>query len=645
MLVSALFLIVLTLGGVALTYLVFDDERLMWRIAAGNVAGCAVFGTLLFALSFVSGFGLPSIIAAVILTLCPLLIFQMPAKRKQLNADIAKAKGRLQGGTADRFVSFGYYAFFLIVIFLFFEQVMYTNSQGIFTGGSQNLGDLPFHLGAIFGFTDGANFPPQNPSFAGTRFSYPFIADMLAAAFVKAGADVRSAMVLQDTAWAMSLLVIIERFCARVTGSRLAGRIAPALFFFSGGLGFAAFFSDYWAQNKGLWEFLWTLPRDYTIGDHYRWGNSLVSLLMTQRSLLLGLPLTMMALLGLWGIFTAKDTGDAQSPSARYAPAAILGLLAGTLPLIHLHSLMVLFIVTLLLLLMRARLWISFVAFGIGVSIIAVPELIWSVSGSGSDAAKFFSWHFGWDKGNANIAWFWLKNAGLAMPLIAVGIYLWLTAYRSDEEREGRRSLLLFYIPFLLLFVISNAAKLAPWEWDNIKVLIYWFVGSLPFIAFALAWLWEKARPLKALAAVLLVTLVLSGALDVWRVISGQIKIRVFDSDAVKVADQIKAKTPANALFLNAPTYNSAVVLSGRQSLMRYTGHLSSHGIDYAPREADVRNIYRGGGTAPLLLSKYDIDYVLISPDERNSLAANEDFFRRFPVVAESGQYRVYKVK
>ena len=26
--------------------------------------------------------------------------------------------------------------------------------RGIFTGGSQNLGDLPFHLGAIFSFTE-----------------------------------------------------------------------------------------------------------------------------------------------------------------------------------------------------------------------------------------------------------------------------------------------------------------------------------------------------------------------------------------------------------------------------------------------------------------------------------------------------------
>ena len=41
---------------------------------------------------------------------------------------------------------------------------------------------------------------------------------------------------------------------------------------------------------------------------------------------------------------------------------------------------------------------------------------------------------------------------------------------------------------------------------------------------------------------------------------------------------------------------------------------------------------------------KYNIGYVLVSPEERNTLKANEDFFRRYPVVAEAGQFRVYKV-
>ncbi len=206
-------------------------------------------------------------------------------------------------------------------------------------------------------------------------------------------------------------------------------------------------------------------------------------------------------------------------------------------------------------------------------------------------------------------------------------------------------SLIIFYLPFVFLFVLSNVAKLAPWEWDNIKVLIYWFVGSIPFVAFALSWAWRKSTALKAVAACGFVVLIFSGALDVWRTASGQIKNRVFDADAVLVAEKVKRSTAAQSLFLNAPTYNSAIVLSGRQSLMRYSGHLGSHGIDYGERERDVKSIYSGGANADGLIQKYGIDYVLVSPEERSSVAANEQFFRKFPVIAEAGQYKVYKVK
>ena len=107
----------------------------------------------------------------------------------------------------------------------------------------------------------------------------------------------------------------------------------------------------------------------------------------------------------------------------------------------------------------------------------------------------------------------------------------------------------------------------------------------------------------------------------------------------------IKKATPPNAMFLNGPIFNPAVVMAGRQSLMRYPGHLGSYGIDYGEREQDVKRIYAGGPMADTLLQKYNIEYVLISPYERNDMKANEEFFKKFPIVAEAGQFKVYKVK
>jgi hypothetical protein len=702
MLFSILLIILLAAGGFALTYLVEREETVLWRAAAGTIIGSCIYGTLSFVIGCFAGLAVASPIA-ILLTLAPLALFTNADRRKRFKLEWERAKNRMQGGSTVKFLKFSFYAFFFIVFCLFFSQAMYQTPQGIFTGGSNNLGDLPFHLGAIFGFTDGANLPPVNPSFAGAKFTYPFIADIVTAGFMKLGADVRSAMVVQDIAWAFSLLILLERFVVKQTGDAFAGRIAPWLMFFSGGLGFIWFFQDYGSQGKGFFDFLQALPSDYTIGKghafceslgcEFRWGNSLNTLFITQRSLLLGMPLTVVVLQKLWDWFDSDSSEKVKEGKSEKAGANVshevkkgdpnfftfshfpfspffVGLLAGLLPLVHLHSLAVLFIVTAFLLVIDSKQWQTWIAFGIGVAIIAIPELIWSMTGSATRASEFIGWNLGWDMPATPVPdnqsggsllilspqislwgilikfsgwiWFWFKNTGFVIPLIAVGIYLYRRRQKSEPDSQ---QLFLFYLPFLFCFLISNVARLAPWQWDNIKVLIYWYVGSLPFIAIALAWLWRKDKFLKLAAAFCFIVLILAGALDVYRVITGQIKTRVFDNDAIQIANQIRQKTPPTALFLNAATYNSAVVLSGRQSLMRYPGHLMSHGIDYQGRKKEVEAIYLGGPMADELLRKYNIDYVLISQEEKGAMTVNEEFFMKFPMVAQTATGRVYKIK
>ena len=681
MLLSLIFIILVTFSGLALTYLYEKEDSLLVRLCAGNVVGSAIFALVGFLLASFFGLSAAIVLIALIITISPLALFAKKNVQKQFRANLNKARGKLDGANFKKFLRFAYYVFFFLLFWFFFERAMIETPQGIFTGGSNNLGDLPFHLGAIFGFTDGNNFPPQNPSFSGAKFTYPFMVDFLTAAIVKLGATVREAMFLQNVFFAFSLLVILERFVFKITNNRLAGKIAPVLLFFSGGLGFVWFAKDFWQSGQPFFDFIWKIPHDYTLRDSkFRWGNSLIVLFITQRSLLLGMPLTLIALTKLFQIFVSDggtagrrdgETKIASSLSPAVASSFLIGLLAGTLPLIHLHSLIVLFVVCAFLLILKPEKWREWIAFGAGVCVIAVPELIWAMSGSATETSEFIAFHFGWDAGETNIFWFWLKNTGFLIPILILGIFLTqrlgtddATERRRDGETEKRRNgekkvasslspavaSSLFYLPFVFLFLVSNTMKLAPWEWDNIKVLIYWFVGSLPFVAFALAWIYNQNRVLKLVAAGALFVLIAAGAIDVWRVVSNQINYSVFETDAVRIASQIKTKTAPNSLFLNAPTYNTAVVLSGRRSLMRYVGHLSSHGINYAEREKDLKNIYEGTATADILLKKYDIEYVLISPEEsaymaQNNLMLNEVYFQKFPVVAEGGAFRVYKVK
>jgi hypothetical protein len=666
MILTFLLIFLITCGGTALSFLYEKEDSLLARLAAGNVTGAAIFATIGFLLACFFGLSTTTVLIALVVTLVPLALLSKKDYQQRFKANLNNAKGELDGANFRKFLKFAYYVFVFVILWFFFERAMLETKDGIFTGGSQNLGDLPFHLGAIFSFTDGNNFPPENPSFAGAKFTYPFLADFVTACFMKIGASVRDAMLLQNVFLGFSLVVLLEKFTVKLTNNKTAGKIAPILLLFSGGLGFVWFFSDYLHGTQSFMEILWKLPQDYTIGEKFRWGNSLVVLFLTQRSLLFGMPLTLIALTKIWEIFAGekgergkreKETETTNENSSTFSHFSfstfIVGLFAGTLPLIHVHSLAALFVVCAFLFFFRTGKWREWIAFAVGVSIIAVPELAWSLTGSASDLSKFIEPHFGWDAGKENFIFFWAKNIGFFAPVLVSGLILLLMQKDNDNDESKTKNqkpkteeLLIFYLPFAFLFLICNTVKLAPWEWDNIKVLIYWFIGSLPFAALFLAWLWEKNTGLRIAAIICFIALTLSGALDVWRTVSRQINYEIFSKDAIKMAELIKQKTPPNAMFLNAPTYNSAVVLTGRRSLMRYSGHLLSYGIDYEPRELEVKRIYEGSGLAEHLLQKNNIEYVIISPEEMaNVQGIREEFFYKYPIIAETGAYKVFKVK
>lgn len=671
MLISLIALLLITLSGSFLKYFYEKEDSLLARLAAGNIIGSAFFGSLTFLLACVFGLNTVTVLLALIITLAAVALLAKKSVRENFLTDVGRVKGHLDSISAGKILNFVCYAGVILLLYFFFERAMFETKEGIFTGGSQNLGDLPFHLGAIFSFTEGNNVPPENPSFANAKFTYPFMADFLTACLMKLGVGVREAMIAQNVTLGFSLFVLFEKFTFAMTKSRPAGKLAALILFFCGGLGFLLFLRDYWQDGRGILEFLWNMPKDYTIRpEGIRWGNSLTTLFLTQRSLLLGMPLTLIVLTWLWKTFNAKtqsskdaeeinrdkgDEGDKKTLTTGHRPltSIFIGLLAGTLPLIHVHSLVVLFVVTAFLFFFRIDRWRDWIMFGIGVAVIAVPELLWVMTGSATQLSKFIDWNFGWDARGENIFVFWFKNLGLFIPLLLLSIFLLFNrenteAAPGDEKSAipNPKSQILFYVPFIFIFIVANLVKLAPWEWDNIKVLIYWFIASVPFVAGGLAYLWSRAVVFKILAAGCLLILIFSGALDVWRVVSGQINYKVFDKDAVAIAEQIKQKTPPKALFLNAPTYNSAVVLSGRRSLMRYSGHLGSYGIDYAARELEVKRIYEGSALTESFLKKNEIEYIIVSPEETSNLdAVDEAFFEKYPKIAEVGQYRVYKVK
>jgi len=678
-------------SGALVTYLYDRDAHFFARLSAGACTGLAALGLAGFLCASFLGLTPAALLISAVVVAAPLALLSKSDWRARVRFDAAEAWRDVTGALMRPQATTGALVLFVACAFVFwqvFGRAMFVRGGEIFTGVDNNLGDLPFHLSIITGFVYGENFPPVHPEYAGARLTYPFIVDFVAAMFVRAGATLEGALFLENFVLALALVGLLYRFALKLTRDRVAALITPALALLSGGLGWWVFAREWSGSNLGLFELLNRLPHDYTITSTtgYRWGNAITTLLVPQRGLLLGLPLALV-IITQWWLATVEDDevrgkgeeekveeekaaglkGKAKRKAKRVSkarseppplpsftffslPFALstaerrmigAGVVAGLLPLAHAHSFVVLMLMSgcLALLFPRWRAWFIFFAVAL---VIAAPQMWWATRGSAARAGSFFGWQFGWDRREQDALWFWFKNTGLFIPLLVAAL-AWL-AWRGRSGAVLSKRLLLFYLPFTLLFVISNAGKISPWIWDNIKVLYYWYIASVPLVALLLARLWRLHLATRVATVVLLLTLTAAGALDVWRVVSEASEQREFDRAGVAFAEIVKAQTAPRSLILHAPTYNHPVYLTGRRALMGYAGHLWSQGIDYLPREAELKRMYAGAPDAESLMSKHGVEYVVISPLERSATPVNEQFFRRFTKVGETGGYSLYKV-
>jgi hypothetical protein len=400
---------------------------------------------------------------------------------------------------------------------------------------------------------------------------------------------------------------------------------------------------DFAQPGASLTGVLTHSSHEYTIrGSEWRWGNMVTALLVPQRSLMLGLPMAIVSLTLLWrdlsnsSVRRSSALADGSAPTNNRRIVAG-GVIAGMLPLVHAHTFAVIVGTAgcLALLHGRIRRWIPFFVISIAAG---VAQILWISSGSPIQQQRILEWSFGWDHGSENVALFWLKNTGLTIPLLALAM-----VWRGKQAPVPRR-LLMFYLPFTLCWLVPNLVRLAPWIWDNIKVLVYWQVASAPLIALLLVRFWRHGPGLRVVAVLLTITLTLAGALDIWRVLVRATELQVFSREGMAFAEQVRSAVAPKSVIVHAPTYNHPVFLSGRRSLMGYPGHVWSHGIAYAEREAEIRKIYSGGPESEAIILRRGLEYLVVGPLERTELAVNELFVSRHPKVVQAGEYALFRL-
>ncbi len=642
MLTACLLLLIAVVSGTLLTFLYDGDAPFPARLCMGASTGLALLAAIGFLFALWLGLGAACITLTTAAMALPLLLLSRKPFRElavsKVESAVATAGQALRHSTSRTVACLIFYVSMAVLLGSVFGRAVFENAEGIFTGVRNNLGDLTLHLQVIFSFSQGHNFPPEDPTYAGVRFAYPFLVDFLSAMLVRCGADAISAMWIENMVLALALVGLLHYWTLLLTRDRVAGLIAPVLLIFSGGLGWVWILQEVHLTPYGLMTLLGHLPHDYTIFDTgpLRWGNSLTTLFVTQRSILFGMPLAISIFCLWWKSIANELSQGVEAFSSRRIAAA--GLFAGLLPLTHAHTFLVVMGVGACLALLFPRMWKDWLRFFALAAIMALPQVLWLAGAGGVKLQSYLAWLPGWDHRDVNPVLFWLLNTGLFIPLLLVAL-LWP---RMDLRLPSK--LLMFYAPFLFLcFIVPNFIKLAPSVWDNIKVLIYWYLASAPLVALVLARGLKRKSGWRWLSAAALAALVLAGALDILRVVAGETEFREFDIDGIAMANSISQQASPRALVLHAPTYNTPLFLTGRRSLLGYPGWMWSRGLDFTQRQAEIQHIYAGAPDAESLLERYQVDYVLIGPEERASMNLNPLFWSRYPKVAQTGRYDLYR--
>ena len=406
-----------------------------------------------------------------------------------------------------------------------------------------NYGDLPLHWSYVRFFAEGASFWPQNPIFAGSRLSYPIGSDLLAALFVRLGAD--------------TSLVF------RVTGVLATVFLAVALRQWGGGLAIAAFvFSGGFAVSRFSGALLRADDSDLA------WKNALLSLFVPQRGFLFALPV------GLLLLWSARER---LLRDGRGLPAPVVGLLWGALPLFHVHTFLVVSVVCAVWAIGRLR--VAAMRVSLAVAMPLATFSLWLVT-DGFSAARLVWWKPGWMIGSDNAVAFLLLNFGLLPPL---AVLMLLRPPRRDASAT-RFTL----APALGLFAALFFVVLAPWEWDNTKAFVWCVLLMLGPLS---AWLAEKPLAWRiGLGALVL----LPGVPSALGGVLASKPLEVFEEAELASVCAALRGFPADARVATVQTFNHPVGLCGHALVAGYAGHLWSHGLRADPVQERLGRLMKG---------------------------------------------------
>ncbi len=473
--------------------------------------------------------------------------------------------------------------FVLYVGLRHFVWLFYYADSTFRTLAVNNLGDLPLHINYIRQFAWGAAFPPVNPEFASEALYYPYALDLYNGLWEALGVPLEAHLFLVGLFLLLASLGALRHW---------AGWLGMTGFFLNGG------WAGWEILQSGEWQ-------DYQAP--LAWKNFFLSLFVTQRGMMFAIPAGLL-------ILTVLSRAVREPTQTPRAVLLLTGLLWGGLAFFHLHSFMA---VSLMLAGIAAihRQWRPLL--DMGRTAVPLGSLFVLYSTQFLQKAGVIRLQWGWLAGEQNVAAFWWQNLGPWLLLLAaVPVVLLLRRHWQG---------LALYAFYLALFTVFTVVMLAPWDWDNIKVLIWPWLGLL-----GVAWhclptpeaqaLWRLPVRLAAgtTAGLLLAVLGLSGTVSLVSSLSPQEDaVTVYQARELWDMEGALKNVSPDAVFIAAPSYNHALTYWGRVRVLGYEGHTCSHGIDSAEVSALQARLYAGDADWRQIATDLGATHIVWGPHER----------------------------
>ena len=623
---SVCYVVLFATSGIGISRLLFYREKPLVRIWLGLAFGMAMLMWFPALFSFALGFFMPAQLLGLLLAcLVGAAGFYFSRKRAMT---IAPWKAEV-----PFFIAGGLLLALCLVLLSTHTIVL---KDGALYVGQSTYGDLAMHLGFISSIATQGTFPPMYSICPDKLVCYPFLSESVGSTIYLFGTSLRFATVL--TASYAMLLVVSGVYCffQEWLGETRKSVFAMLLFFVGGGFGFWYFFDllkDHPENLTRLFTAFYETPTNF-VSNGMRWVNPIADMMIPQRALLFGWSLLFPCLFMLHRAAIKRDTSV-------FVP---LGILAGTLPLIHTHSFLALgiisgfyFIRSLVRKEGKAQ-WLGYAKFLGIVLLLALPQLIFFTF---RQSGSFLKFHFNWANESDNYIWFYIKNFGLIALLTPVAF---LAASKEDKAVVGGGA---------LIWLIAEFIQFQPNTYDNNKLLFIAFVYACGLVG---SWLFDvkdrltrgaarNRASVALLSAIVCITLFLSGALTLGREYVSEYQL--IDSDQVAAADYVKENAEPDATFLTYNNHNNCIAaLTGRNIVCGSGSYLYFHGVDYSARENALPLLYEQPEFYfDSLAKEYNIDYVFIGSSELANYTIDINYFtEHFEVFYQNATVTIYSV-